>query len=83
MTETQRLLAIGAYVNSALYCAGVFVAGMLTANALAWRLALMTVGANFLCYLLQLHARDFQPWVPALASVMTIVLGILAGVALL
>ena len=88
MTADQRVIAIGAYINSALYCAGVFVAGLLTGNPLAWRLALVTAGANFLCYfaqmgcycLLRAQARAFAV---ASLSALTIFIGLCAGVALL
>jgi hypothetical protein len=83
MTEDQRLLVIGAYINSALYCAGVFVAGILLSHPLAWQLALATVGVTFLSYFAQLAAQYLQPWVLVAFVLITILLGIAAGVVLL
>lgn len=83
MTDDQRLLAVGSYINSALYCAGVFVAGMVTGNALAWRLALVTAGLNFIAYFLQICARYVPLWAQLASVGVTIIVGIAAGVALL
>lgn len=83
MTEDQRLLVIGAYINSALYCAGVFVAAIVTGNPFAWRLAIGTAGLNFLAYFAQLWPQRCQPWILILMVGLTIVVGICAGVALL
>lgn len=54
MTADQRFLAIGVYINSALYLAGVFTAGVLFAHPWAWKLALMAAGFAYLTYLAQL-----------------------------
>lgn len=53
MTADQRFLAIGIYINSALYLSGVFVAGLIVRNQLAWKLALVTAGLSYLSYTVQ------------------------------
>ena len=83
MTEDQRFIAIGAYINSALYCAGVFVAGIVRGNPWAWRLALATVGVTFLCYNAQLALPQIGRGTLSFMTWCTIVVGICAGVSLL
>lgn len=67
-------------INSVLYLAGCFVAGLLTHNPLAWRLALAAAGMTYLGYLVQLMK------LPAAAAIVvcgSIGLGIAAGLALI
>lgn len=54
MTETQRMLAVGLYINAALYLAGVYAAGMLEHVPHAWQLALVSAGVAYLSYSAQL-----------------------------
>jgi hypothetical protein len=48
------ILAIGIYLNSALYLAGCYWAGMIYHNEFAWRAALATFGINYLACMAQL-----------------------------
>jgi hypothetical protein len=81
MNETQRILALGAIVNGALYLAGVFVAGLLTGHPLAWKAALAAAGASFVGYSLQI--ADAPRIACAIAVGLSIFLGVVAGVLVL
>lgn len=56
MTPDQRLLAIGCYINSALYLTGVFVVSLFVHQGFAWKAALMCAGVTFLAYAVQISA---------------------------
>lgn len=81
MNETQRILAWGAYINGALYLAGVFVAGLVTQHPPAWKGAVAAAGISFMSYTFQLSE------VPRLMQLMavgaSIGMGAAAGVLLL
>lgn len=82
MTEDQRILVCGLFLNSALYFTLVFVAGLVMRNDYAWKLAIAGVGFTFLCYLFQVVAPE-QRGIAGTAVASSIVVGILAGLALL
>lgn len=44
---------VGILLNSALYLSGCFIAGLVTGNPVAWRLALAAMGIVYICYCLQ------------------------------
>jgi len=57
----------GAMVNSALYLASVFIAGMILGNTVAWTGAIAAMGVTYLSYLAaipRLRSRDDLPWDP-------------------
>ena len=83
MSPDQRLLCIGAMLNSALYCAGAFVAGIVTNNPLAWKLSLITIGATFLAYFSQISPAWFPLELQVAIMLLSIFAGIGAGFALL
>lgn len=78
----MNLLIVAIIVNSALYIAMVFTAGLVTHNAVAYMIAIMTAGVCYLSYSAQViwPKQNFVSLVTVLAS---IVLGVLAGVSLL
>ena len=49
-----RVLATGAIVHGSLFLIGLFIAGWLTSNPIAWKCAIFGAGAAFLCFALQL-----------------------------
>lgn len=60
ITELQKLLIVAALVNGAMYLTAVFVAGLVTQNSLAWKLAIVAMGFAFLGYVAQYH--QFTAW---------------------
>ncbi len=89
---------IGAMVNSAIYLASVFTAGLVMQNHWAWRAAIVAMGVTYLSYLAQmprLHPRADLAFDPTPAYTMlpivvrqgivvvSIVLGTFAGLMLL
>lgn len=75
MTPDQKFLAIGVYLNSALYFSGAFIAGILTHNEVVWKLALAGVGFTYLLYVGQVMGA------PLLAQKATMWLSLAAGAA--
>lgn len=75
-----KLLVIAALLNSALFLAGIFVAGLVLHNPLAWKLALVSAGLCFLCYVTQYLGHEN---VAATLASTSIVAGAVGGVALL
>jgi hypothetical protein len=67
-------------LNSALYLAGCFIAGLVTQNGSAWRLALISAGFAFLAYNLILAENERAAKYLAAASW---IVGMAAGIALL
>lgn len=51
----------GIQINSALYLAGAFVAGLVVDNPLAWKLALAAIGVTYLSYLAQMPRMQPRP----------------------
>jgi len=83
----MNVFAVGVMVNSALYLIAVFVAGILTAHVGAWRLAIVAFGITYLSYLLGYNnalyrLRSIGVW-QAIAAGLSIIVGLLAGLALL
>lgn len=77
----MNLLA-GLYLNSALYLAGCFVAGLATGNDVAWKLALVAMGLAYVGYYVQVAYPGAR--VPALFAVSaSIIAGVASGLALL
>lgn len=77
---------VGALINSALYLACVFIAGIVTAHPIAWKLALVAMGVTYLQHLTTLP--DPSGWLPTLRFrlimvLLSIALGLAAGIALL
>lgn len=56
MNPDQRVLAIGAYLNGALYLIGIFVASLFVQHNFAWKLAVAAAGVSFLSYVAQVRA---------------------------
>lgn len=81
MTQDQRFLAIGCYINSALYLAGCFIAGIVYGHPYAWKLAVVTYGICFLGYLSQVS--EFRAYVSFFLVVTSILTGIASGLTLL
>lgn len=69
---------VGALVNSALYLVCVFVAGIVTAHPIAWKLAVAAMGVTFFVYVL-----SRQPRVAVAAVFLSWMLGAAAGINLL
>lgn len=82
MTPDQKFLAIGIYINSALYLSAVFTAGLWTGNALAWKLAIATFGTCYLAYVAQVTIPELRGLNIGLV-IASVVLGMLAGLSLL
>lgn len=85
LTDLQKVLANGVLLNSALYLIMCFVAGILTGNPMAWKLAVASVGLCYVSYMGQyfsgldeLYARIGQT-----AVACSIVSGVCSGIALL
>lgn len=82
MQPFQSMLMAGVLLNSALYLTGVYVAGLLTGNAVAWKCALIGAGLCYICYVLQLSGNMHRLPI-VVATVASIAFGIIAGLALL
>lgn len=72
---------IGVLLNSALYLAGVFVAGLVMGNPYAWKFSLCSAGITYLSYLAGLNA--IPRWIVMLLVCSSIAAGTVAGLALL
>jgi hypothetical protein len=73
VTPDQKFLAIGIYLNGALYFCGVFIAGLWTHNDIVWKLALAGVGFTYLLYAGQMMGA------PPVANKVTMWLSLTAG----
>jgi hypothetical protein len=80
MTNDQRMQTLGAYINGALYLAGVIAAGLITGNAFAWKAAIAAAGVSFVTYVLVVWGARPAAFV---LSGLSNGLGLLAGLALL
>lgn len=78
---SREFLAIGCYINSALYLAAVFIAGLTTGNPWAWKLAIAAMGVTYLCFLVQVYGLSLKVVNAVVAA--SIIFGAAAGVALL
>lgn len=85
MTDLQKLLVVAILLNAALYLTGVFVAGLVTNNALAWKLAIVSAGFATLCYVAQYHQFSASYYQKAMGTLTagSIVVAVIAGIALL
>lgn len=81
MTDMQKILAYGLFINSALYLVGVFVAGMRFHNDFAWKMALASAGFTYVGYMVQF--LELPRAVSGTAVTFSVVLGLAAGLALL
>ena len=81
MNADQRLLVVGLYINSALYLAGVYCAGLINHNPWAWKGALAASGVSYLAYLSQISVAP-RP-VQIVCVIASILLGAGAGISLL
>lgn len=81
----MQLMAIGGIVNSALYIAGVFLAGLATGNDVVWKAAIATAGLTYLSYLanMALLAGLIPEWIARASVIVSVALGASAGIALL
>ena len=70
----------GALLNSALYLLCVFVAGMVSAHPMAWKLAIATMGLTFFCNVAGIADKKS---IALYLMVLSWVIGALAGIALL
>lgn len=85
LTDLQRLLAYAVLLNGTVYCSLVFAAGFMTGNPLAWKTAIATIGLCWVCYAgeyLSGFGESFRR-VAMLASGLSILTGLAAGLALL
>lgn len=81
MSEDQRFLAIGCYINSALYLAGVFVAGIVYRHPHAVHFSLASAGFSFLGYFAQV--ANAKRSISAALVILSVGLGAVAGLLLL
>ncbi len=81
MTPDQKFLAIGIYLNSVLYLAGCFLAGMTTGNVWAWKVALASAAFCYLAYVSQVN--DGPRWASAFVVWLSVLAGMVAGIFLL
>jgi hypothetical protein len=82
LNDNRRFVLVSMIVNSALYLAGVFIAGLVTAHPGAWRLALVTAGLCYLSALLQATAPEAR-FTASTMAVLSVIIGGMAGAALL
>lgn len=83
-TDDRRWLMLAVILNSALYLAAIFVAGLLTDHVIAWRLAIITFGTCYLAPLVQITSTGPLARIIATAIVAwSIVLGLAALVMLM
>lgn len=79
---------IGAMVNSALYLAGVLLVGLMFVLDVTIDLAVASIGLTYLCYVVQLspsfqRAGPAAVWAAKIIWGLSVMVGFLAGVALL
>jgi hypothetical protein len=77
---------IGALINSSLYLACVFIAGIVTAHPIAWKFALITMGVTYLQHTIGIVAAyEFGAWQTVSIALLwlTIALGAVSGLSLL
>ena len=81
----MNLILISGMINSALYLTGVFVAGIVTNNPGAWKMALLAAALCYLSALVQVTMPQDEGWrIVAMSNVVTtIIVGAAAGIALL
>lgn len=60
MTPDQRFLAIGCYINSALYLTGCFVVSVFVHHGVAYLLALISAALCFLSYSAQIAGPQLE-----------------------
>ena len=60
MTPDQRFLAIGCYINSALYLTGCFVVSVFVHHGVAYLLALISAALCFLSYSAQIARPQLE-----------------------
>lgn len=78
----RNWLYIAILLNSALYLVGVFTAGIVTGNHVAWQVALITSAICYISPTMQLALPEHRAANFVLA-VLSVALGVAAGVALL
>lgn len=85
MTDLQKLLVVACLLNAAMYLTAVFVAGLVTNNPLAWKLAIISMGLASLSYIAQYHQFSAWYYQKAMGTLVagSIIAAVLAGVALL
>lgn len=85
LTDLQKLLAHAVLINSVVYCALVFVAGLHTSNPAAWKLAIATLGLCWVCYAGEYLSGYGESYRRAamVASGLSILTGLGAGLTLL
>lgn len=81
MTPEQRIMAIGAFVNGALFLIFAFTLGLWAAKPAASAFALLSSGAAFLCYATQ--AMGTERWISATFMIASLVFAAIAIIALL
>jgi|HubBroStandDraft_4_1064222.scaffolds.fasta_scaffold00045_34 hypothetical protein len=81
MDERERCLAWGVYISAALYDGGVFAAGLVTHNPVAWKLAIATAGIAYISYAGQIMGMPRR--IAMAVVVLNFVLGACAGIALI
>lgn len=82
MSQTDRtLLTVFCIVDAALYLSGVFVAGLVMHQPMAWFGALVSTGLGYLCGLMQLQTSK-APVIAAGLLVGSLVVAAVAGVSL-
>jgi hypothetical protein len=79
------LLIVGAMVNSALYLAGLLIAGFVAGNDWAWKGAIAAAGITYLSYLgnIAFINGHIPEWAARLVTAASIFAGAAAGIALL
>lgn len=78
----MNLVLIAGIINSALYLTSVFIAGIVTNNPTAWRLAIATYGICYLAALVQVTVPTYRTTAIILV-ILSIAFGAAAGVSLL
>lgn len=81
MTQDQKFLAIGVYINSALYLGAIFVAGLVVGNVWARNAAIFAMGLSYIAYYVQIAALPYTAQIGA--TVLSIIVGVAAGLLLL
>lgn len=80
-----HITALGAFIYGALYLTGVFVAGIVTVDPWAWKLALVSAGLAYLTQLADGAAQMAHMWTGIITTllIVTVAASIAAGVMLL
>ncbi len=85
LTDLQKLLGAAILLNGAVFSVLAFVAGVMTGNPMAWKMAIATVGWSWVCYAAEYLSGGHAIFrgIAVVACILSIAFGVIAAQALL